>query len=101
MSDEQETVLRNSLDAIDRGRRLGLLGVGALCVATVLGLGTVIWTAAQSRAPTPENTGAFKVLFIAAMVQMLLTAGCATIVMFHVTRMARAVIRRIELSTAD
>jgi hypothetical protein len=101
MTDEQETILRNSLDAVDRGRRWGLLGVGALCVATVLGLGTVIWTAAQNRAPSPEAAGAFYVLFVAAIVQMLLTACCTTIVIFHVTRMARTVLRRIELAARD
>jgi hypothetical protein len=101
MTDKQETMLRNALDAVDRGRRWVLLGVGALFVATVLGIGTVIWTAAANRAPSQENIGAFNVLFVAAMVQMLLTACCATIVMFHVTRMATAVLRRIELATRD
>jgi hypothetical protein len=99
MTDEQETVLRNALDAVDRGRRWVMLGVGALFVATVLALGTVIWTAVANRAPSPENIGAFNVLFVATMVQMLLTACCATIVMFHVTRMAKAILRRIELTT--
>jgi hypothetical protein len=101
MTNDQETMLRNSLDAVDRGRRWVILGVAALFVATLLALGTVIWTAAQYRAPTQENLGAFNVLFVAALAQMLLTACCATVVVFHVSRMARAILRRIEMVTRD
>jgi hypothetical protein len=101
MADEHDTALRNSLDAVDRGRRWAMLGVGALFVATVLALGSIIYTAAQSRAPSQEFLGAFKVLFVAAIAEMLLMACCAAIVMFHVTRMTKAVLRRIDLSTRD
>jgi hypothetical protein len=33
--------------------------------------------------------------------QMLLMASCTVILMFHVTRMTRAVLRRIELAKRD
>ena len=52
MADEQEAALRNSLDAVDRGRRWAMLGVGALFVATVLALGALIATAAANQGPS-------------------------------------------------
>jgi hypothetical protein len=101
MADEQqETVLRNSLDAVDRGRRWAMLGVGALFVATVLALGALIGTAAANQGPS-RDVGVFKVLFVAAIAQMLLMACCTAILMFHVTRMTKAILRRIELTKRD
>src|SRR5262245_27849831 len=101
MTDEQERVLRMSLDAIDRGRRWAMLGIAALFFATILALGTLIWTAAENKAPTAEDLGAFRVLFVAAIAQLLLAPCCATIVIFHVTRMANTILRRIELTARD
>ena len=97
MADEQETALRNSLDAVDRGRRWAMLGVGALFAATVLALGALIGTAAANKGPS-HDVGVFKVLFVAAIAEMLLMACCAAIVMFHVMRMTKAVLQRIDLS---
>ena len=101
MADEHDVALRNSLDAIDRGRRWAMLGVGALFVATVLAVGTIIWTAAANKAPSQDFLGAFNILFVAAIAEMLLMACCAAIVMFHVTRMTKSVLQRIDLSTRD
>jgi hypothetical protein len=102
MADEQqEAVLRNSLDAVDRGRRWAILGVGALFVATVLALGALIWTAAANQGPSPRDVGVFNVFFVAAIVQMLLIACSTAILMFHATRMTRAILRRIELIRRD
>ena len=101
MADEQEAVLRHTLDAVDRGRRWAMLGVGALFVATGLALWAVLATAQASRAPSSEFLGAFKVLFVASLAQMLLTACCAAVVMFHVTRMTKSVLRRIDLLKRD
>ena len=101
MAEEYDAVLRNSLDAVDRGRRWAMLGLGALFVATVLALGTIIWTASRFKAPSNDFLGAFNVLFVAAMAEMLLIACCAAIVMFHVTRMTKAVLRRIDLFRRD
>jgi hypothetical protein len=96
MADEHDAVLRNSLDAVDRGRRWAMLGVGALFVATVLTLGSLIATAAANQSPSPD-VRVFKVLFVATLAEMLLTVSCTAIVMFHVTRMTKAVLRRIDL----
>ena len=101
MADEHDSVLRNSLDAVDRGRRWAMLGFGALLVATLLAVGYILWTASQNAAPPQGFWGAFELLFAAAIAQMLLMACCAAIVMFHVSRMTTAVLRRIDLSTRD
>jgi len=102
MADEhQEAVLRKSLDAVDRGRRWAMLGVGAVFVATVLAVGAFIWTAHANRAPAPENYGVLNLFLVAVIAQLLLTACCTAILMFHVTRMTRAVLRRIELVKRD
>ena len=101
MTDEQrETVLRNALDAVDRGRRWAMLGVGALFAATVLALGTLLATAAANLGPS-HDVALFKVLFAAAIAQMLLVACCTALLMFHVTRMTKGILQRIDLATHD
>ena len=57
MADEHDHVLRNALDAVDRGRRWAMLGVGALFGATILALGAVVWTGSRVAAP-PSLSGA-------------------------------------------
>ena len=102
MADEQqEAVLRKSLDAVDRGRRWAVLGVGAVFVATVLALGWFLWTAQQSRAPAPEFYGAVKMFLVGVIAQMLLTGCCTAILVFHAARMTRAVLQRIALIRRD
>jgi uncharacterized membrane protein len=101
MADDMEAMLRNSLNAVDRGRRWAVLGVVALFVAIVLALGAVLATAQASAAPPAGQLGAFKVLFVAAIAQMLLVACCTCIVMFHVSRVARTILRSMELSKGD
>ena len=101
MADDMEALLRNSLNAVDRGRRWAVLGVVALFVAIVLALGAVLATAQASAAPPAGQLGAFKVLFVAAIAQMLLVACCTGIVMFHVSRVARTILRSMELSKGD
>ena len=75
MADEHDAVLRNSLDAVDRGRRWAMLGLGALFVATLLAFGVIIWTAYRVKAPSNEFLGAFNVLFVSAMAELLLMAA--------------------------
>ena len=102
MADEQqEAVLRKSLDAVDRGRRWAMLGVGAVFVTTVLAMGALLWTAQQNRAPAPENYGVVKLFMVAVTAQMLLTACCTAIVIFNGGRMTRAILHRIELIKRD
>jgi hypothetical protein len=65
MADEQDSVLRNSLDAVDRGRRWAMLGFGALFVATILALGAVFWTASRLAAPPSAFWGALNIMWAA------------------------------------
>ena len=97
MPDEMENVLRNSLDAVDRGRRWAMLGITALFIATVISVGSLFALAASHLAAS-QQAGALKALFIASAAQMLLTACCAAIVMFHITRMTKAILRATESS---
>jgi hypothetical protein len=97
MSEDMDAVLRNSLDAVDRGRRWAMLGVIALFVATAIALAALFGAAATSRVPSP-NLAVLKVLYVASAAEMLFTACCAVVVMFHVTRMTKAVLRRFDVS---
>ena len=101
MADDMEAMLRHSLDAVDRGRRWAMLGFGALVVATILALGVVVWTGARMAAPPPAFWGVLNIMWAAFIAETLLMACCTAIVMFHVTRMTKAIIRRIDLSPRD
>jgi hypothetical protein len=93
MADSSETVLRNSLDAVDRGRRWATLGVVALFIATALA-----WLAAAAAARgVSSGAGLSKALFVATTTQMLFTGICAVVVMFHVSRITKAVLRALDL----
>jgi hypothetical protein len=91
MSEDMEKILRNSLDAVDRGRRWATLGVAALFVATAVLLLAAFHTTGVG------EPGSSKLLFVVASAQMLFVACCTAAVMFHVTRMTKAVLRAVEL----
>lgn len=101
MTDDMEAILRNSLNAVDRGRRWAVLGVVALFIATVLAVGWVLWVAYGNAAPPKPEIGAFRVLFAGVITQMLLVACCTAIVMFHISRVGRTILRSIELSSGS
>ena len=92
MSEDMEKDLRNALDTVDRGRRWATLGVAALFVAMVLLLFTTFHV---GRAGEP---GASTVMFLALASQMLFVACCTAAVMFHITRMTKAVLRALDLA---
>src|SRR5689334_8458405 len=96
MADENNPVLRNALDAVDRGRRWAMLGFGALFGATMLALGAVLWTATQVAAPPQPFWGIVNGLWVMFIAETLLMACCTAIVMLHVTRMTRAILRRLD-----
>jgi hypothetical protein len=96
MADEQDHVLRNALDAVDRGRRWAMLGLSALIGATILALAAVAWTGSQVAAPPQPFWGVMNWLWAAFITETLLMACCTAIVMLHVTRMARTILRRID-----
>ena len=98
MADDMEAMLRNSLNAVDRGRRWAVLGAVALFLATALALGWVLSIAQANAAPPQPELGAFKVLFAGAIAQMLLVACCTAVVMFQISRVGRTILKSIELS---
>ena len=97
MTDEHDDVLRNALDAVDRGRRWAMLGLGALFGATILALGAVVWTGSQVAAPPQPFWGIVNLMGVAFIAETMLMACCTAIVMFHVTRMTKAILRRIDM----
>ena len=54
-----------------------------------------VTTAAARHGPSP-GVGVFEALFVVTMAQMLVTACCTSIVVFRVTRLTKAVLRRFE-----
>src|SRR5262249_3315741 len=96
MADEHDDVISNALDAVDRGRRWAMLGPGALFGATILALGAVVWTGSQVAAPPQPFWGILNLMWVAFIAETLLMACCTAIVMLHVTRMAKAILRRID-----
>ena len=101
MADDMEAMLRNSLNAVDRGRRWAVLGVITLFIATVLAVGWVLSIAYANAAPPQPDLGAFRVLFAGVIAQLLLVACCTAIVMFHISRVGRTILKSIELSKGN
>jgi len=101
MADDVEAMLRNSLNAVDLGRRWAVLGVVALFIATGLAVGWVLSIAQANAAPPQPELGAFRVLFAGVVAQVLLVACCTAIVMFHISRVGRTILKSIELSKGN
>jgi hypothetical protein len=95
MSDENETILRNALDAVDRGRRWALVGVVALFIAMAIALAAMMSVAAHTGSASSDAL-MLKTLYVAAAAQMLFVACCTAAVMFQLTRMTKSVLRAIE-----
>ena len=92
MPDDMERMLRNSLDAVDRGRRWAMLGVAALFVAALL-----LLLASLHLGLITEEPGASRVLFHALGSMILFTACCTAVLMLHMTRMTKTILRAIEI----
>lgn len=96
MSQEPDTVLRNSLDAVDRFRTRVIAGIVFLFVTIVFALG---WLMATAAARTGGNAGQTKILFTSVTAQMIFVAVCTVVVAFQITRMTKTILRAIELSS--
>ena len=96
MSRDPNTVLQDSLNAVDRFRTRVIAGVAALFVAILFTLGSLMATAA---ARTGGSAGQTKILFTSAMAQIIFVAVCTVIIAFQITRMTKAILRAIELSS--
>jgi glucose uptake protein GlcU len=66
-----------------------------LFVATAIGVASLFATAAAARGAS--DAGVSKALFVATTTQMLFTGICAVVVMFHVSRTTKAVLRALDL----
>jgi len=98
MAEPSETALRNALDAVDRGRRWAAIGVAALFLVTAIAVAALFASAAAAATRgAPSDTGVMKVVFVGSSTTMLFTACCAVIVMFHISRSTKAVIRALDL----
>ena len=93
MAHDDEMMLRNALDAVDRGRRLAMIGVVALFVATVFALYTLFHVVGG---PPSGGEVTLKAVFTTALSGMLLIACCTTLVMMHVTRMTKTILRALD-----
>ena len=96
MPQDMDAMLRNSLDAVDRGRRWTLLGIAVMFFGVTIALAALFGAGARN-APS-ENAPPLKAMWVGAAAQMLFVACCTAVVMFHVTRMTKAMLRAIELA---
>ncbi len=101
MSDEMEATLRKSLDAVDRGRRLAAFGVAALFVAMAVAVAALLAVAAHIGSNPSSDALLLKSLYVVSAAQMLFVACCTAVVMFSVTRTAKAVLRSINPARGD
>ena len=93
MAQDDEAMVRNALDAVDRGRRLAMVGVVTLFVATVF----LLYTLFHVVGGEPRGEGVtLKAVFTTAVSLMLLMACCTAVVMHHVTRMTKLVLRAVD-----
>lgn len=107
-NDNMEPMLRNALDSVNAARRWRLIGISAVFFAVTL----VLWVlnmfvmpalqppAAASLPEITQNATAgrlpLKALFVTSVVEMFLIACGAAVVILHVSRMTRVILRAIE-----
>ena len=95
MAQDDEKMLRNALDAVDRGRQFAMIGVVALFVATVFALYTLFHVVGGP--PRGDGDGVtLKAVFATAVSGMLLVASCTAVVMLHVSRMTKSILRALD-----
>ena len=118
MADNNEPTLRNALDAVNTSRKWMLLGIGAMffAVAVLLfQLFMMLQPAVQQGVTVDAPTGAvtvdapteriainrvmpLKVLWVSSAIQLFFVACATAVLMLHVSRMARAILRAIDSS---
>ena len=121
MADNNEPTLRNALDAVTAGRKWALLGIGSMFFAVVLLLFMLFMMVIPSlQPPGPDTTGSaagigvtadaptgapsiavnrlmpLKILWVSSAIQLLFVACATGVLMLHVSRMTRAILRAIE-----
>jgi len=96
MSDHAEDMLRKSLDAVDRGRRWAMIGVVALFVITAIAVAS-LFAIAAARNASVSDPRMLKAMWVATSTEVLFTGCCTVVVMFHVSRMVKTLLRAMEL----
>ena len=94
MLNGNDSILRNALDAVDRGRRLAIVGIVALFIAMVVALAAMMAVAAHTGRSSTDAL-MLKTLYVAVAAQMLFVACCTALVMFQLTRMTKTILRAI------
>jgi ABC-type maltose transport system permease subunit len=93
MADDLEHLVRQSLNAVDRSRRWAIVATAVLFILILFALAS---TMASARV---EDPGRSKLLFVTVVAQMVFVALCTSLLAFHVTRMTKAVLRAVELTS--
>jgi len=121
MADNNEPTLRNALDAVNASRKWTLLGIGAMFFSVALLLFMLFMMVIPSlQNPGPETTGSaagngvivdaptgapsiainrlmpLKILWVSSAIQLFFVACATAVLMLHVSRMTRAILRAIE-----
>ena len=118
MADNNEPTLRNALDAVNTSRKWALLGIGSMFFAVALllfMLFMMLQPAVQQGVTVDTPTGAvrvdaptgtpsvaitrlmpLKVLWLSSAIQLFFVACATAVLMLHMSRMTRAVLRAIE-----
>lgn len=119
MADNNEPTLRNALDAVNASRKWTLLGIASMFFSVALLLFILFMMVIPSIQPPGDvqsgvvqgstvdtPTGApsiaisrlmpLKVLWVSSAIQLFFVACATAVLMLHVSRMTRAVLRAIE-----
>ena len=92
MANQSDDMIRHALDSVDRARRRMMGVVAALFGLTAVSLGFLFNAAANATEPGRER-GVLKLIFVATATEMLFVACCTVVVMLHISRVGRSVIR--------
>jgi hypothetical protein len=93
MSDQSETVLGQSLDAVDQLRRRAFVGAAFIILLSLGVFVLLLAMAVESRAAP----AAIKLLYAASVLQVIVIALCTAVIQLSMTRMTRMILRAIEL----
>jgi uncharacterized membrane protein len=93
MSVDLEALVRHSLDTVDRSKRVAMIATVVALVLLVL-----LLAAAALHAPVQDPREAH--LLLASITAVMLFVGlCTALLAMHMSRMAKAILRSIELTS--
>ena len=94
MSEHSETVLSQSLDAVDQLRRRAFAMAALVILVSLAVFVSLLMIAVESR----SAPAAIKVLYAASILQVVVIALSTAVIQLSMTRMTRMVLRAIELT---